>query len=150
MHITSLPQRLPCLDENPCHPISTHDDVIKWKHFPRYWPFVRGDLPITGGLPSQRPVTRGFDVFFDRHPNKQLGKQSGRRLFETSSRSLWRYCNVLESNSIMLVPIHSKSDHEISSRNGTRKHLDILQNVCANNHIIADETTNKMICFEWS
>ena len=20
----------------------THDDVIKWKHFPRYWPFVRG------------------------------------------------------------------------------------------------------------
>ena len=23
------------------HPIR-HDDVIKWKHFPRYWPFVRG------------------------------------------------------------------------------------------------------------
>ena len=22
--------------------ISRHDDVIKWKHFPRYWPFVRG------------------------------------------------------------------------------------------------------------
>ena len=22
-----------------CH---SHDDVIKWKHFPRYWPFVRG------------------------------------------------------------------------------------------------------------
>ena len=21
---------------------SEHDDVIKWKHFPRYWPFVRG------------------------------------------------------------------------------------------------------------
>ena len=21
---------------------SSHDDVIKWKHFPRYWPFVRG------------------------------------------------------------------------------------------------------------
>ena len=20
----------------------THDDVIKWKHFPRYWPFVQG------------------------------------------------------------------------------------------------------------
>ena len=19
-----------------------HDDVIKWKHFPRFWPFVRG------------------------------------------------------------------------------------------------------------
>ena len=22
--------------------ISPHDDVIKWKHFPRYWPFARG------------------------------------------------------------------------------------------------------------
>ena len=31
-----------------CHPhnflpvITSHDDVIKWKHLPRYWPFVRG------------------------------------------------------------------------------------------------------------
>ena len=24
------------------HTICSHDDVIKWKHFPRYWPFVRG------------------------------------------------------------------------------------------------------------
>ena len=23
-------------------PKSSHDDVIKWKNFPRYWPFVRG------------------------------------------------------------------------------------------------------------
>ena len=22
--------------------ISNHDDVVKWKHFPRYWPLVRG------------------------------------------------------------------------------------------------------------
>ena len=22
--------------------VENHDDVIKWKHFPRYWPFVRG------------------------------------------------------------------------------------------------------------
>ena len=28
----SLKMAVPC----------THDDVIKWKHFPRYWPFVRG------------------------------------------------------------------------------------------------------------
>ena len=27
-----------------CHAtiIAPHDDVIKWKHFPRYWPFVQG------------------------------------------------------------------------------------------------------------
>ena len=22
--------------------LAIHDDVIKWKHFPRYWPFMRG------------------------------------------------------------------------------------------------------------
>ena len=26
---------------NQCY-VALHDDVIKWKHFPRYWPFVRG------------------------------------------------------------------------------------------------------------
>ena len=28
--------------EHKIDPIWHHDDVIKWKHFPRYWPFVRG------------------------------------------------------------------------------------------------------------
>ena len=34
-----------------------HDNVIKWKHFPRYWPFVRGihRWPVTGEFPAQRP-----------------------------------------------------------------------------------------------
>ena len=43
-----------------------HDDVIKWKHFPRYWPFV---------------------------PEKQLSKQSWGRWFETLSCPLWCHCN---------------------------------------------------------
>ena len=56
--------------------IFSHDDDIKWRHFPRYWTFVRRihpspvdsphKPPATGGFPSQRPVTRGFDVFFDK------------------------------------------------------------------------------------
>ena len=25
---------------------TVHDDVIKWKHFPRNWPFVRGISPV--------------------------------------------------------------------------------------------------------
>ena len=29
-----------CCKSGYCY--SAHDDVIKWKHFPRYWPFVRG------------------------------------------------------------------------------------------------------------
>ena len=54
-----------------------HDDVIKWKHFPRHCPFINaGDAPVTGDFLAQRPVTRSFDVFFDLHLNKRLSKQS--------------------------------------------------------------------------
>ena len=45
-------------------------------------------------FPSQKPVTRIFDVFFDRRLNKRLSKQSRRWWFETPSRSLWRHCHV--------------------------------------------------------
>ena len=55
-------------------PPFTHDDVIKWKHFPRYWPFVRG-TQRSRWSPAQRPVTRSFDVFFDLRSNKRLSKQ---------------------------------------------------------------------------
>ena len=54
-----------------------------------------GNSPVTGEFPSQRPVTRSFDVFFDLRQNKRLSKQSKRRWFETSSRPLWRHCNDL-------------------------------------------------------
>ena len=30
------------LKKNPRECLAYHDDVIKWKHFLRYWPFVRG------------------------------------------------------------------------------------------------------------
>ena len=32
----------PVWDSYKFHFILNHDDVIKWKHFPRNWPFVRG------------------------------------------------------------------------------------------------------------
>ena len=50
-----------------------HDDIIKWKHFPRYWPFARNS-PVPGEFPAQRPVTRSFDIFFDLLLNKRLSK----------------------------------------------------------------------------
>ena len=55
-----------------------------------------GNSPATGEFPSQRPVTRSFDVFFDLHLNKRLSKKSRRQWFETSSCSLWRHCNAKE------------------------------------------------------
>ena len=49
--------------------------------------------PFGGEFPSQRPVTRSFDVFFDQRLNKRLSKQSRRRWFETPACSLWRHRN---------------------------------------------------------
>ena len=52
-----------------------------------------GYSAVTGEFPSQRPVTRSFDVFCDLRLNKRWSKQSIRRWFETPLRSLWRHCN---------------------------------------------------------
>ena len=35
-----------------------------------------GNSPVPGEFPAQRPVTRGFDVFFDLRLNKRFSKQS--------------------------------------------------------------------------
>ena len=35
-----------------------------------------GNSPVPGEFPTQRPVTRSFDVFFDLRLNKRLSKQS--------------------------------------------------------------------------
>ena len=75
-------------------PFDDHDDVIKWKHFTRYWPFVRGIHRPLCEFSSQRPVTRSFDVFFDLRLNKRLSKQSWSWCFETLSSPLWRHSNV--------------------------------------------------------
>ena len=74
-----------------------HDDVIKWKHFPRYWPFVR----VTGEFPSQGPMTRSFDVFFDLRLNKRLSKQS----WGWWSRPFWRHCNMACHCKVNATPV---------------------------------------------
>ena len=55
--------------------------------------FCAGNSPVTGEFPTQRPVTRSFDVSFDLCL-KRLSKQSLCRWFETPTRSLWRHSNV--------------------------------------------------------
>ena len=80
-----------------------HDDVIKWKSFPRYWPFISRDCTGHGEFPTHRPVTRSFDVFFDPRLNKRLSKQLWRRWFETPSRSLWRHCNRIFTFSVRYI-----------------------------------------------
>ena len=58
---------LPCGGHNLNYHFDTrhlaHDDVIKWKHFPRYWPFVRGihRSPVNS---SHKGQWRGALMFF--------------------------------------------------------------------------------------
>ena len=53
-----------------------------------------GEFTGPGEFPTQRPVTRSFDVFIDLRLNKQLSKQPWGWWFETPPWSLWRQCNV--------------------------------------------------------
>ena len=64
-----------------------------------------GNSPVTGEFPTQRPVTRSFDVFLDLRLNKRLSKQSWGWWFEGPSCSLWRHCNGLE----LFTSVHNRT-----------------------------------------
>ena len=73
-------------------PYHKHDDVIKWKHFLCYWPFVRGIR-----WPRWIPRTKARDAelwcFFILRLNKWLSKQPLGWWLETLSHPLWRHRN---------------------------------------------------------
>ena len=64
-----------------------HDDVIKWKHFPRYWPFVIGHRWIPRTKASEAELWYSF--------YNRLSKQSRGWWFETPLRPFWLHCNGL-------------------------------------------------------
>ena len=55
-----------------------------WRHQMEtfFHTLCEGNPPVASGFPSQRPVTRSFDVFFDLYLNKRLGEQSRRWWFD--------------------------------------------------------------------
>ena len=62
-----------------------------------------GNSLVNGEFPSQRPVTRSFDVFFD----LCLRKQTWGWWFETQSCSLWRRRNEISFKMLTIdTPIH--------------------------------------------
>ena len=56
-----------------------------------------GEFTSRRWIPTQRPVTRSYDVFFKLRLNKLLCKQWWGWLFETPSCPLWRHCNELST-----------------------------------------------------
>ena len=72
---------------------SYHDDVIKWKHFPRYWPFVRG-IHRSRWIPRTKASDAELWCFLWSTLNNRLSEQPWGWWFETPLWSLWRHCNV--------------------------------------------------------
>ena len=60
-----------------------------WRHQMETFSALRticaGNSPVPGDFPTQRPVTRSFDVYFDLRPSKRFSKQSWGWCFMTSS-----------------------------------------------------------------
>ena len=78
--------------------LSDYISGCDWSHemetFSALLVLCAGNSPVIGEFPSQRPVTRSFDIFFDLKLKKWLSKQSRGRWFEASLRSLCHSCNV--------------------------------------------------------
>ena len=72
-------------------------NVAWWRHqietFSALLVICAGNSPVPVEIPTQRPVTRSFDVYFDLRPNKRLSKELWGWWFETQSRPLWRHRN---------------------------------------------------------
>ena len=82
------------------------DDVIKikWKHFPRYWPFVRGIHQSPVNSPHKGQWRKAL-IFFICAWTNGWGRQWRRRWIETPSRQLWRHCNDLNSTFVRNLPL---------------------------------------------
>ena len=93
-----------------------HDEVIKWKHFPRNcMALYAGNSPVTGEFPAQRPVTWSFNVFFNLRLDKRLSKQLRGWSFKKPTRLLWRLCN--EKDVLKLLDIHLQQKNNSAQRN---------------------------------
>ena len=86
---------------------SIHDDVIKWKHFPRYWTFIRGihRSPVNSPHKGQWRWALMFSFIYT-WINGWVNQSWG-WWFETPSYPLWRHCNA--SAAVIAATIKSPS-----------------------------------------
>ena len=99
-----------------------HDDVIKWKHFPRYWPSVRGihRSPVNSLHKGQWGAALMFSWIC---LNKRLSKQLWGWWFDTPSGSLWRHCNVQVMVCCLAAPNQSTGHCWLFCQSDLYKHI---------------------------
>ena len=71
----------------------SYDDVIQWKHFPRYRPFAWG-IHRPRWIPRTKDSDAELWCFLSSAPEWRLSKKSWGWWVETPSCPLWRHCNV--------------------------------------------------------
>ena len=71
----------------------SHDDVIKSKQLPRYWPYVRGIHRSAINSPHKGQWRGALMLSLISAWTNGWVNISRRRWFETPSRSLWRHCH---------------------------------------------------------
>ena len=102
----------------------------RWRHqmetFSSLLPLCEGNPPVTGGFPSQRPVARSFDVYFDLSLNKRLSKQSGHWWFDTPLRPLWRHSTDMNAT--------IRQCHKVDEDFFVIKDVGVIANFCARFH----------------
>ena len=81
-----------------------HDDVIEWKYFPRYWPFVRGSMRHRW-IPLTKASDAGFWCFIWSAP-EQIVEQT----IETPLISDTRYDVIL----IGSCSIYRRQEYELT------------------------------------
>ena len=86
-----------------------------------------GNSPVPGEFPTQRPVTRSFDAYFDLGRNKRLSKQSWGWWFETPSCPFWRHRNgVIRADYLLGGPILQGSLFSCAHQWETTLHCNIV------------------------
>ena len=101
------------------HMDTTHADVIKWKLFPHYWPFVRGSHRSPVNPPHRGHSREALMFSLICALNKRLSKQSWGWWFETPSGALLRHCN----------EICGRGSHKMSSLSHAHMGLNLIQHV---------------------
>ena len=92
------------------------DGVIKWKYFPRYWPFVRGvhQSPVNSLHKGQWRGALMFSLICAL--DERLSKQSLGWWFETPWCPLWRHCNGYDFINDALITVYAIAwSHRTSS-----------------------------------
>ena len=73
---------------------ANHDDVIKWKYFPRYWPFVRGIHRSPVNSPHKGQSVSSISAWINEWVNnREAGDLRGRRAHYDVIVMIGNFCN---------------------------------------------------------